>query len=183
MVDFSPLFNSSFLFSHVAAYWSWITSTLARTTVLGKKIMGPVRFLIPVAHWPILPIPATLDRGQLDWLMQLFKTLVIVNVVVPPNYLLFLCACILLAYFWLLLHFLLITAIQAIIFWICCYFNLFLNSEIVQKTPLMQRKESSSVRPKSTMLEKAIKELEKMVADCMFFDFMMTNDYYNAYWW
>ena len=115
--------------------------------------------------------------------MQLFKTLVIVNVVVPPNYLLFLCARILLAYFWLLLHFLLITAIRAIIFCICCYyFNLFLNSETVQKTPLMQRKESSSVRSKSTMLEKAIKELEKMVADCMFFDFMMTNDYYNAYW-
>ncbi|XP_057490500.1 LOW QUALITY PROTEIN: ubinuclein-1-like [Actinidia eriantha] len=35
----------------------------------------------------------------------------------------------------------------------------------ITKTPLMQRKESSSVRPKSTMLEKAIKELEKMVAD------------------
>ncbi|GFY85561.1 wound-responsive family protein [Actinidia rufa] len=35
----------------------------------------------------------------------------------------------------------------------------------ITKTPLMQRKESSNVRPKSTMLEKAIKELEKMVAD------------------
>ncbi|XP_075518968.1 ubinuclein-1-like isoform X1 [Primulina tabacum] len=32
------------------------------------------------------------------------------------------------------------------------------------KVPLMQRKEGSSVRPKSTMLDKAIKELEKIVA-------------------
>ncbi|XP_073140641.1 ubinuclein-1 isoform X2 [Henckelia pumila] len=33
------------------------------------------------------------------------------------------------------------------------------------KAPLMQRKEGSSVRPKSTMLDKAIKELEKIVAE------------------
>ncbi|THG08350.1 ubinuclein-2-like isoform X1 [Camellia sinensis] len=33
------------------------------------------------------------------------------------------------------------------------------------KTPLLQRKEGSSARPKSTMLEKAIRELEKMVAE------------------
>ncbi|XP_057974999.1 ubinuclein-1-like isoform X2 [Malania oleifera] len=33
------------------------------------------------------------------------------------------------------------------------------------KTPHMHRKEGSSVRPKSTMLEKAIRELEKMVAE------------------
>ncbi|CAK9160361.1 unnamed protein product [Ilex paraguariensis] len=33
------------------------------------------------------------------------------------------------------------------------------------KTPLMQRKEGSSVRPKSTMLEKAIRDLEKMVTE------------------
>ncbi|KAA8546449.1 hypothetical protein F0562_002812 [Nyssa sinensis] len=33
------------------------------------------------------------------------------------------------------------------------------------KVPLMHRKEGSSVRPKSTMLEKAIRELEKMVAE------------------
>ncbi|KZV16556.1 bromodomain adjacent to zinc finger domain protein 2B-like [Dorcoceras hygrometricum] len=33
------------------------------------------------------------------------------------------------------------------------------------KAPLLQRKEGSSVRPKSTMLDKAIKELEKIVAE------------------
>ncbi|KAI8004421.1 Ubinuclein-2 [Camellia lanceoleosa] len=33
------------------------------------------------------------------------------------------------------------------------------------KAPLMQRKEGLNVRPKSTMLEKAIRELEKMVAE------------------
>ncbi|PSS00123.1 Centrosomal protein [Actinidia chinensis var. chinensis] len=38
-------------------------------------------------------------------------------------------------------------------------------SKQITKTPVMQRKESSSVRSKSTMLEKAIKELEKMVSD------------------
>lgn len=31
----------------------------------------------------------------------------------------------------------------------------------------MQRKEGSSVKSRSSMLEKAIRELEKMVAECM----------------
>lgn len=37
-----------------------------------------------------------------------------------------------------------------------------------QKTQLVQRKEGSGVKQKSSMLEKAIRELEKMVAECMF---------------
>ncbi|KAI8013531.1 hypothetical protein LOK49_LG05G00550 [Camellia lanceoleosa] len=36
---------------------------------------------------------------------------------------------------------------------------------VEKKVPLMQRKEGLNVRPKSTMLEKAIRELEKMVAE------------------
>ncbi|XP_052202026.1 ubinuclein-1-like [Diospyros lotus] len=40
-----------------------------------------------------------------------------------------------------------------------------MQTKITQKAPLVQRKEGSSVRPKSTMLEKAIRELEKMVAE------------------
>ena len=38
----------------------------------------------------------------------------------------------------------------------------------MQKAPLMQIKEGSSARTKSTMLEKAIRELERMVAECIF---------------
>ncbi|KAI8016941.1 Rhamnogalacturonan I rhamnosyltransferase 1 [Camellia lanceoleosa] len=36
---------------------------------------------------------------------------------------------------------------------------------VEKEAPLMQRKEGLNVRPKSTMLEKAIRELEKMVAE------------------
>lgn len=36
----------------------------------------------------------------------------------------------------------------------------------MQKTPYVHKKDGSSVRPKSSLLEKAIRELEKMVAEC-----------------
>ena len=36
----------------------------------------------------------------------------------------------------------------------------------MQRTSHVHRKDGSSVRPKSSMLEKAIRELEKMVAEC-----------------
>lgn len=39
---------------------------------------------------------------------------------------------------------------------------------VMQKASHMQRKDGSTVRPKGSMLEKAIRELEKMVAECMF---------------
>ena len=37
---------------------------------------------------------------------------------------------------------------------------------VTQKYENMQKKEGSSVRPKTSMLEKALRELEKMVAEC-----------------
>jgi ubinuclein len=40
----------------------------------------------------------------------------------------------------------------------------FLN--VMQKSEYMHKKDGSSVRPKSSMLEKALGELEKMVAEC-----------------
>jgi ubinuclein len=36
----------------------------------------------------------------------------------------------------------------------------------MQKSEYMHKKDGSSVRPKSSMLEKALGELEKMVAEC-----------------
>lgn len=47
----------------------------------------------------------------------------------------------------------------------------------IQKDPAMQRKEGSSGRPKGTMLEKAIRDLEKIVAECMpkTFDICFSN--------
>lgn len=36
----------------------------------------------------------------------------------------------------------------------------------MQKSENMHKKEGSSVRPKTSMLEKALRELEKMVAEC-----------------
>lgn len=39
---------------------------------------------------------------------------------------------------------------------------------IMQKASAMHRKDGSSVRPKGSILEKAIRELEKMVAECKF---------------
>lgn len=42
------------------------------------------------------------------------------------------------------------------------------NYKILQKVPHVQRKEGSSVKSRSSMLEKAIRELEKTVAECMF---------------
>ena len=38
----------------------------------------------------------------------------------------------------------------------------------MQKSSHAHKKDGSSVRPKSSMLEKAIRELEKMVAECKF---------------
>lgn len=43
---------------------------------------------------------------------------------------------------------------------------LFFN--ILQKASQIHRKDGASVRPRSSMLEKAIRELEKMVAECEF---------------
>lgn len=42
---------------------------------------------------------------------------------------------------------------------------------IVQKTSHVHRKEGSSVRPKGSMLEKAIRDLERMVAECKKYSF------------
>lgn len=39
---------------------------------------------------------------------------------------------------------------------------------IMQKSEYMHKKDGSSVRPKTSMLEKALRELEKMVAECKF---------------
>lgn len=41
----------------------------------------------------------------------------------------------------------------------------------MQKTPHMHKRDGSSLRPKSSMLEKAIRELEKMVAECKFYSY------------
>lgn len=47
-----------------------------------------------------------------------------------------------------------------------CYWFFIFVSNILQKASHMHRKDGSSVRPKGSMLEKAIRELEKMVAEC-----------------
>lgn len=43
---------------------------------------------------------------------------------------------------------------------------LFILNLYMQKTSHMHKKDGSSARPKGSMLEKAIRELEKMVAEC-----------------
>lgn len=48
---------------------------------------------------------------------------------------------------------------------------LILKIDIVQKTSHAHRKDGSSVRPKGSMLEKAIRELERMVAECKKYSF------------
>lgn len=73
-----------------------------------------------------------------------------------------------------------IEAAQLCSFDACAYFLLVLFSArvisivkigIAQKTSHLHRKEGSSVRPKGSMLEKAIRELERMVAECKKYSF------------
>ena len=50
---------------------------------------------------------------------------------------------------------------------------------ILQKPENMHKKDGSSVRPKISMLEKAIRELEKMVAECKFGNCLSSNFSYT----
>lgn len=59
------------------------------------------------------------------------------------------------------------TSLVSNVFSMALVYNLNLN---VQKTHVHKR-DGSSVRPKSSMLEKAIRELEKMVAECKIIDY------------
>lgn len=49
--------------------------------------------------------------------------------------------------------------------------DLISNINILQKSSHVHKKDGSSIKSKSSMLEKAIRELEKMVAECKFYYF------------
>lgn len=44
--------------------------------------------------------------------------------------------------------------------------SIFILNFIMQKSSHMHKKDGSSTRPKSSLLERSIRELEKMVAEC-----------------